>query len=327
MATVEQLLALVDDAHTSSSNGVDMVYDDMCGTLSLSRENCDGLFFLVLTVVQIPLALLASDPSSGPLKWMVDWVERSPSRVANAKANSVESHKRTIGNGEPTIPLWVLFNVGIPMHHLLGAAFALPAYAYGSPTLFRIAISFELGTDVVHYFQMACVWLFPPGPLPFNVANTATTVTIFLHHLLGTWFGTISFFMLEDWKEAQLLAFCLYVCVLPHLFLTVPIQLMEDFRKGPTAWGIWHALMLWFTFAVAIYVRFYLLLGAALKVIPRVVDEFGLLMGIVASTPLVLFGLSNVGFVALAFLTSVTETARQLCKDARFAPKQSQCPI
>ena len=81
--------------------------------------------------VQIPLAVLAYSPRRRPLKWVVDWVKRSSKRMTNIIQNNWENHDRVacvdvVAAAEG----WAMLNVGAPLHHVLGAAFALPAYLY-----------------------------------------------------------------------------------------------------------------------------------------------------------------------------------------------------
>ena len=84
--------------------------------------------------MQIPLAVLAYSPSRRPLKWVVDWVKRSPKRMTNMIQNNLENHERVacldVVGAVPTAEMWAMFNVGTPLHHVFGAAFALPAYLY-----------------------------------------------------------------------------------------------------------------------------------------------------------------------------------------------------
>ena len=80
----------------------------------------------------MPFAVLCYEPEWYPLRGLVTWVERCPRRVENMKRNSMENHAQLVdAHSEPTTGLWVMFNVGIPLHHVLGCAFALPAFYQG----------------------------------------------------------------------------------------------------------------------------------------------------------------------------------------------------
>ena len=63
MASVEELLDLHNKWNSTSIN-FDDSYDDVCGYLFLSRAFCDGLFFLVLTILQVRCRKQGTTPVS-----------------------------------------------------------------------------------------------------------------------------------------------------------------------------------------------------------------------------------------------------------------------
>ena len=95
------------------------------------------------------------------------------------------------------------------------------------------------------------------------------------------------------------------------------VQLVEDLSKGRSAWGMWHALMMWVSSAVEIYARFYLLVIVALRTAVHVKEIFGFNMRIVVYIPVVIFGFSIVALTGLCLLTAVTDTSRQFCREKR----------
>jgi len=220
--------------------------------------------------------------TQGPLlQPVIRWIKRDQKRHANIIANTRDAC--TEHNIKPTVELWVMFNVGICLHHTLGAVTGFLSYCLGSTRLCCLALSFEIGEDVLHYLQMLQACLHPPGPEPFRTLPRVAWLGFALHHVLGLFAGTFAYLFAAHWPEVQLLTFLLLSAVLPA-YISIPFQPFTDLHSR----SIYGKITLFGSIlglVFMLYARFYIYLPLAYALGMRVREEFGAVAGFVVGAP------------------------------------------
>ena len=130
-------------------------------------------------------------PLVGPL---ISWLRKRPGTLRTVRANA--SHQfgayGFATDSPELVAMWAAQNVAVPLHHTLGGLLAIWSYAQGSASLLVLALSFEIGEDVLHYAQMAYTAAVPAerGVMPWAQAPTSMWLLVGTHHLLGLVAGT-----------------------------------------------------------------------------------------------------------------------------------------
>lgn len=257
------------------------------------------LFFLLL-LVQLYISNLCYDTSAWLLSPIMGYMTQHPDKADNVVAN-LKPQVASLGiDATPT--LWVQFNVGVAIHHGAAAFILFLAMCSGSPTLFRLGISFEIGEDLLHYVQMALSLIYPNlhhAKGPFATLPKVAWVFPVLHHALGLIGGTYAYFYLASWVEVHRLAFVLIIAVLPGL-LNKPLEAMADLTK-PSTYGKINIAFYIIGMAFTLIMRFCIYFPMSFSLYNRVHAEMGATSARVLGGPLVMFGV----FSVVSFLLSV----------------------
>ena len=226
------------------------------------------------------------------------WIQASAHRESYVRIN----HKR-LGVAATSAVDYITFGSAVLLHHSLAAGLATLGWAYGSATLVRLALTFEIGEDVLHYGEMfysasvprekrteLCRELYP---------SVGLWVAIGCHHALGLLAGSFAFLHAAEWPAVQRLISLLLGLTLPGIatFLLMPF--------GDTgSRGFVGRLSLALTLSgvlVNAWGRFVVFVPLALSLSARIFADFGAVVGWAVAVPLFLFFLfSCVSMVAFA---------------------------
>lgn len=207
--------------------------------------------------------------------------ERSPLRAAlHANLERDELKKENLQKNGHDGGSWSFWMV-VTLHHSLGGFIGLagllsPVQSW-SVLLVRIGLSFEIGEDFLHYFQMAQACCYPPGPELFGVLfpTKVAWVGIACHHAVGAVAGSFVFIYIPYVSGAQ---FC---CVL-LLISTVPQGLTNPFlpyinlrAREVSCLGQFVALLTFSGILVASWARIFLFPPAVFDLLPFVAENYG----------------------------------------------------
>lgn len=190
----------------------------------------------------------------------------APHQLANAKAFFAQFGLGPETEDAAFVALWFPAQISVPMHHGAATAFAFSAYSFGSSGLLRVALSFEIAENVLHYAQMAWTALRPDrGVAPWRFCDRKTWAFVGLvralrlepqarskhaahacarlraaaqHHLLGLVAGSAAFLSPSvcAWPELQLFVAMVLAAGLPS-FLKLPLQVCADLSQ-PSLLGV-----------------------------------------------------------------------------------------
>mmetsp|Transcript_46660 Transcript_46660/g.77176 ORF Transcript_46660/g.77176 Transcript_46660/m.77176 type:complete len:301 (-) Transcript_46660:400-1302(-) len=252
--------------------------------------------------------------ADGPLvRPIAKWIEKRPARrlalVTNAQP-FFESYG--VQNEQELVTMWVSAYLMIPLHHGLCGAFALLAAQLGSADCFRLALSFEIGEDVLHYAQMGWTLLRPQcGISPWKYADVYTWAFVGCHHLLGLIAGTAAcLYTVSEWEEVHIFVAWILVAGLPA-YLTAPLQLIDSVRT-PSALGLTSAFIDSISLSFMVWVRLWYFLPAALSLVQRGF-ELGGTTGYIFAVPLLgvapVFNVASVAFYGAYVFARLREQA------------------
>ena len=256
------------------------------------------------------------DERAMPIRMIANWVRRRPDRMQAVVANSVpqfSAYGMASDDPETLLLAWVPINCWVPLHHALGAGCALLATHYGSAAWCRVAISFEVGEDVLHYAQMAWTACFPQrGVVPWKYLDRMAWSFVAVHHLIGLCAGSAAFLTeVVAWEEVQRFIALLLVAGLPCA-LKAPFEMVQDLSV-PSYTGRALAVIETCALLFLVWVRLVLYFPAVISLLNRAFDEIGIVPGYLYG--MVLLGVGsvfNLASVAL-YAPTVIQRVRQQC--------------
>jgi len=224
--------------------------------------------FVVCVTLQAIVWRWLYDADALFLRSLNAWLRRHPKQEEAMLANA-RPQWTVFGITEPAVlvKLWLPASASVPLHHGAAVSTAFMSYYYGSATLLRVALSFEIGENVLHYaqvcgpilghpqppphalgrsssphlcapclprLQMAWTWLKPAqGISPWQYLDGKAWGFILLHHTLGFVAGSAAFLSPINvcaWPELQLFVAMVLFAGMPS-YLKVPLQLCDDLAR------------------------------------------------------------------------------------------------
>mmetsp|Transcript_32092 Transcript_32092/g.105903 ORF Transcript_32092/g.105903 Transcript_32092/m.105903 type:complete len:380 (-) Transcript_32092:65-1204(-) len=176
-------------------------------------------------------------------------------------------------------------------HHGCGAGIALLSFLLGSPRLFLLGLSFEIGEGVQHALQIAHARAWPArATAPFHSADAmALAPYILLHHSLGLLGGSVAHLYLSDNADVQLLTALLLGAALPY-YTTLPLVPLRPSDRIARV----ELLVQVCAFSFIVWTRFVHFLPLAWRLAPAICEAHGPIAGRIAGTSFCLFTAFNV---------------------------------
>lgn len=199
-----------------------------------------SLYLACIVAAQALLWRWVYDENSFCVRTIASWIRRRPARFSAVVANAgpqFATYGIPATEREPLLLCWIATNIFVPLHHALGAGFAMAAVRYGSEGCLRLALSFEVGEDVLHYLQMAWTYMYPErGIAPWKYVDGKSWAFIGVHHLIGLLAGSAAFLTeVAAWVEVQQFVALLLAAGLGSALKT-PLELVQDLGP-PSALG------------------------------------------------------------------------------------------
>ena len=228
--------------------------------------------YVVLVAFQAIFWRWVLDGDAPVVRTAAAWIRRRPARLRAVLANA-EPHFKAYGvaatDTEVLLRLWFAMNFFAPLHHALGAGCALMAVRNSSASWHRLAISFEVGEDVLHYAQMAWTYRHPErGSVPWKYCDATAWAFVAVHHLIGLCAGSGAFLTdVANWVEVMRFVALLLVAGVPSM-LKLPFELLQDLGP-PSAAGKLAALLEVFSLLFLATIRLVLYVPAVLALLER----------------------------------------------------------